>query len=87
MAEKKFALVFWIEDEQYSVVRYEDISGEPSLGAISLVAWRVMKKKVLVTSSWYQAKVIQFSGESIFYILKLLYKILCGTINDEPIVS
>ena len=87
MAKKKFALVFCIKDKQCSVVRYEDISWEPSLGTISLVAWRVMKKKVLVTSSWNQAKVIQFSGKSIFYIFKLVYKILFGTINDEPIIS
>ena len=68
MAENKFALVFWIKDKQYSVVRYEDISGEPSLCAILLVAWRAMKK-VLVTLSWHQAKVIKFSGKSIFYIV------------------
>jgi hypothetical protein len=44
MAEKKFALVFWSNDQQYSVVAYEDIVGEAKLGEILPVAWRIRKK-------------------------------------------
>ncbi|CAB4012773.1 Hypothetical predicted protein, partial [Paramuricea clavata] len=61
MAEKKFALVFWSDDQQNSVVAYEDIVGEAKLGEILPVAWRIRKKKGEVKTCWYEAKILQLS--------------------------
>ena len=54
----KFALVFWNDDQQFSVVKEEDITGEAKLGEIRPVAWRVKKKKGDVIPSWYEAKIL-----------------------------
>ena len=71
MAEKKFALVFWSDNQQYSVVAYEDIVGEAKLGEILPVAWRI-RKKGEVKTCWYEAKILQLSGKFIFYCCVLL---------------
>jgi hypothetical protein len=64
----KFALVFWNDDQQFSVGKEEDITVEAKLGEIRPVAWRVKKKKKgEVITSWYEAKILQFSGKLIFY--------------------
>ena len=44
MAEERYALEFWIEDEQYSVVERKDIIGEVEINKTLPVAWRAKKK-------------------------------------------
>ena len=66
MSENKFALFFWNDEQQYSVVKEEDIAGEAKLGEIRPVAWRVKKKRGEVMTSWYEAKILHFSGKLIF---------------------
>ena len=60
MSENKFALVFWSEDQQFSVVGIENIGGEVKLDALLPVVWRI-KKKGVVKMSWYEAKILHFS--------------------------
>jgi hypothetical protein len=36
------------------------------------VAWRVKKKKGDVITSWYEAKILKFSGKLIFYSCVLM---------------
>ena len=62
MAEERYALVFWIEDEQYSVVECKDIIGEVEINKTLPVAWRT-KKKECVVRNWYEATILKFSGK------------------------
>ena len=65
MAEERYALEFWIEDEQYSVVERKDIIGEVEINKTLLVAWRTKKKgSVHVVRNWYEATILKFSGKS-----------------------
>ena len=63
MAEERYALVFWIEDEQYSVVKCKDIIGEVDINKTLPVAWRTTKKGSVVRN-WYEATILKFSGKS-----------------------
>ena len=63
MAEERFALVFWIEDEQYSVVERGDIIGEVELNKTMQVSWRTKSKKkgsTSVVKNWFKATILLF---------------------------
>ena len=62
MAEERYALVFWIEDEQYRVDECKDIIGEVEINKTLLVAWWT-KKKGSVVRNWYKATMLKFSGK------------------------
>jgi predicted RNA-binding protein with PUA domain len=67
MAEERFALVFWIEDEQYSVVERGDIIGEVELNKTMPVSWRTKSKKKGAKSlvkNWFEATILKLSGKS-----------------------
>ena len=48
MAEERYALLFWIEDEQHSVVECKDIIGEVEINKTLPVARRTKKKGSVV---------------------------------------
>ena len=59
------------EEDQYSVVPVSDIMGENvKEGDVAIVAWRVVSKTRKISTSWYKAKVLKYSGE--FNSFKLL---------------
>jgi len=64
MSANLFACVFWLEENQYSVVPSTDI-GEASTvkeGDEAVVAWCSCKKNKVHTS-WYKANIIKYSGK------------------------
>ena len=65
MAEERFALMFWIEDAQYSVVEREDIIGEVEVNKTAPVAWQTKKRGTQsVVRNWYEATILKLSGKS-----------------------
>ena len=64
MAKERYAVVFWIEDQQFGVVRCEDIIGEVEVNKSFPVAWRT-KKNGVVVRNWYEATILKLSGKSL----------------------
>ena len=64
MSANLFACVFWLEENQYSVVPASDILEGSTVkeGDEAVIAWRFCKKDKVHTS-WYKAKIIKYSGK------------------------
>lgn len=64
MSVNLFACMFWLDENQYSVVPATDIVEGSTVkeGTEAVVAWRVCKKNKVHTS-WYKAKIIKYSGK------------------------
>ena len=64
MSVNLFACVFWLEENQYSVVLATDIVEGSTVkeGAEAVVAWLFCKKNKVHTL-WYKAKIIKYSGK------------------------
>ena len=64
MSSARFACILWTEEDQYSVVPVSDIMSENvKEGEEAIVAWRVVGKNRKISTSWYKAKVLKYSGE------------------------
>ena len=70
MSNTQFACIVWIEEDQYSLIPTSDILGtdEVSEGDEATVAWRVVGKTRKIETSWYEAKILKYSGESYFIL-------------------
>lgn len=56
--------ILWTEENQYSVVPVSDIMGENvKEGDEAIVAWRAIGKNRKISTSWYKAKILIYSGE------------------------
>ena len=64
MSSARFACILWKEEDQYSVVPVSDIMGENvKEGEEAIIAWHVVSKNRKISTLWYKAKVLKYSGE------------------------